>query len=97
MPPHLAGCDPAPMGQEQRETIKAMLRQAPIDAGGDLDVQRPLFEEFMRQPPLPNDIVLTDAALGGVPILEIAAPGAEEDARVLYFLGRSYGLTSSRP
>jgi len=36
------------MSQAQRESVEAMLRQVPIDAGGDLDVQRPLFEDFMR-------------------------------------------------
>jgi hypothetical protein len=42
------------MSQTQRESIAAMLREVPLDAGGDLGVQRPLFEEFMRRQPLPT-------------------------------------------
>jgi monoterpene epsilon-lactone hydrolase len=40
--------------------------------------------------------LLTDATLGGVPILEIAAPGAEADARILYLHGGVFALGSAR-
>jgi epsilon-lactone hydrolase len=50
----------------------------------------------MRQQPLPDDILLTDAALGGVPILEIAAPGAQSEAGVLYVHGGVFALGSAR-
>jgi monoterpene epsilon-lactone hydrolase len=80
------------MSREQRESLEAVLRQVPLDAGGTLDVQRPLFEEFMLRQPLPDDIQLTDGTLGGVPVLEIEAPGADADARVLYFHGGVFAL-----
>jgi hypothetical protein len=82
--------------QTERDSTESMLRKVPIDAGGDLQVQRPLFEEVIREPPLPGDILLNDALLGGVPILEIAAPGAEEEARVLYFHDGAFALRSPR-
>ena len=84
------------MSQAQRASVEAMVREVSIDAGGDLEVQRPLFEEFMRRQPLRDDILLTDGTLGGVPILEFAAPGAQAEARVSYFHGRVLALGSAR-
>jgi hypothetical protein len=54
------------MNQGQRASVEAMVREVSIDAGGDLDVQRPLFEEFMRQQPEAKaavDVTLTPEGL----------------------------------
>jgi epsilon-lactone hydrolase len=58
-------------------------------------VQRPLFEEFMRQVPLPDDITLTERTLNGVSSLEIAPPNAG-DAKILFFHGGVFALGSAR-
>jgi hypothetical protein len=63
------------MTLEQRQSIRAMLGDVPLDAGGELDVQRPMFEEFLGKTPLPDDVRLKELKVGGVPILEIAVPG----------------------
>jgi epsilon-lactone hydrolase len=75
------------MSQEQKAAVEAILRDVPLDATGDLEVQRPLFEEFMRQVPLPDDITLTEGTLNGVSILEVAPPEADDDTRILFFHG----------
>jgi acetyl esterase/lipase len=84
------------MSQAQKESIEAMLREVPIDAGGDLDLQRPLFEEFLRQQPLPEDMRLKDETLGGAPIVKLVAPGAVADRRILYFHGGVFAFGSAR-
>ena len=84
------------MSQEQRAAVEAILRDAPLDATGDLEVQRPLFEEFMRQVPLPDDITLTEETLNGVPVLEVAPANADDDARILFFHGGVFALGSAR-
>jgi acetyl esterase/lipase len=84
------------MNRAHRESIEAMLRDVPIDAGGELDVQRPLFEQFMRQQPFRDDILLTGAALGGVSLLEVQAGGVEPDATVLLLHGGAFALGSAR-
>jgi monoterpene epsilon-lactone hydrolase len=83
------------MSQEQKAAVEAILRAAPLDATGDLEVQRPLFEEFMRQVPLPDDITLTERTLNGVSSLEVAPPNAD-DARILFFHGGVFALGSAR-
>jgi monoterpene epsilon-lactone hydrolase len=84
------------MSQQQRESIEALLREVPLDAGGDLDVQRPLFEEFMRRTPLADDLELSERALGGVPVLEIVVSGTDTDSALLYFRGGVFALGSAR-
>ena len=84
------------MSQEQKAAVEAILREVPLDATGDLEVQRPLFDEFMRQVPLPDDITLTEGTLNGVSILEVAPPEADDDARILFFHGGVFALGSAR-
>src|SRR3954453_20572957 len=84
------------MSQEQKAAVEAILQNAPLDANGVVEVQRPLFEEFMRQVPLPDDIALTEGTLNGVPTLEVAPPEADGDATILFFHGGVFALGSAR-
>lgn len=54
--------------------LMSTVSDLPLDAGGDVAVQRPMYEEFFQQTPLPDDVALTERALGGLPALEIATP-----------------------
>jgi hypothetical protein len=65
-------------------------------SGGDLAVQRPYFESFMRQIPLPDGLSLRYTTLGGVPVLELGPPGVDGDATILYFHGGAFALGSPR-
>jgi epsilon-lactone hydrolase len=75
---------------EQRETLDAILRQSAFPAGSDVNEQRRLLRELLSAQPLPAEITVTPAALGGVPTAEITVDGIEPRHVVLYFHGGVY-------
>jgi monoterpene epsilon-lactone hydrolase len=75
---------------EQRETLDAILRQSAFPAGSDAIEQRRLLRELLSAQPLPADVTVTTAALGGVPTAEITVDGVEPRHVVLYFHGGVY-------
>src|SRR4051812_43836502 len=80
---------------EQRENLEAILRQSAFPVGGDVnDVsqQRRQLKELISAQPLPADVTVTAAALGGVPTAEITVDGIEPRHVVLYFHGGVYVL-----
>jgi epsilon-lactone hydrolase len=77
---------------EQRETLDAILRQSAFPAGSDVNEQRRLLRELLSAQPLPAEITVTAAALGGVPTAEITVDGIEPRHVVLYFHGGVYAL-----
>ena len=80
------------MSTEQRENLEAILRQSAFPAGIDLNEQRRLLRELISAQPLPADVTVTAAALGGVPTAEITIDGIEPRHVVLYFHGGVYVL-----
>ena len=78
------------MSTEQQETLDAILRQATFADGGDVDEQRRVLRELLSAQPLPADVTVTAAALGGVPTAEITVDGIESRHVVLYFHGGVY-------
>jgi epsilon-lactone hydrolase len=77
---------------EQRENLEAVLRQSAFPADSDVDEQRRLLRELTSAQPLPADVSVTAAALGGVPTAEITVDGVEPRHVVLYFHGGVYVL-----
>jgi acetyl esterase/lipase len=77
---------------EQRENLEAILRQSAFPAGIDVSEQRRLLRELTSAQPLPADVTVTAAALGGVPAAEITIDGIEPRHVVLYFHGGVYVL-----
>jgi acetyl esterase/lipase len=75
---------------EQRETLDAILRQSAFPADGDVDEQRRLLKELLSAQPLPAEVTVTAAVLGGVPTAEITVDGIEPRHVVLYFHGGVY-------
>jgi acetyl esterase/lipase len=75
---------------EQQEALDAILRQSAFPVGSDVDEQRRLLRELTSAQPLPGDVTVTAAALGGVPTAEIAIDGIEPRHVVLYFHGGVY-------
>jgi acetyl esterase/lipase len=75
---------------EQRENLEAILRQSAFPAGSDVSEQRRLLREFASAQPLPAEVTVTAAALGGVPTAEITVDGVEPRHIVLYFHGGVY-------
>jgi epsilon-lactone hydrolase len=78
------------MSTEQRENLDAMLRQSAFPAGSDVNEQRRQLRELLSAQPLPADVTVTAAALGGVPTAEITVDGIEPRHIVLYFHGGVY-------
>ena len=78
------------MSTEQRETLDAILRQSAFPADADVNEQRRLLRELLSAQPLPADVTVTAAALGGVPTAEITVDGIEPRHVVLYFHGGVY-------
>jgi monoterpene epsilon-lactone hydrolase len=70
---------------EQRENLDAILRQSAFPADSDVSEQRRLLRELLSAQPLPAEVTVTAAALGGVPTAEITVDGIEPRHVVLYF------------
>ena len=73
------------MSTEQRETLDAILRQSAFPADSDVNEQRRLLRELLSAQPLPPEVTVTAAELGGVPTAEITVDGIEPRHVVLYF------------
>jgi acetyl esterase/lipase len=77
---------------KQKETLDAILRQSAIPADSDVNEQRRLLKELISAQPLPAEVTVTAAALGGVPTAEVTVDGVEPRHVVLYFHGGVYVL-----
>jgi epsilon-lactone hydrolase len=77
---------------EQKENLDAILRQSAFPADMDVSEQRRLLRELTSAQPLPADVSVTAAALGGVPTAEITVDGIEPRHVILYFHGGVYVL-----
>ena len=78
------------MSTEQRQNLEAILRQSAFPADSDVNEQRRQLRELISAQPLPADVTVTAAALGGVPTAEITVDGIEPRHIVLYFHGGVY-------
>ena len=83
------------MSTEQQETIDAILRQSAFPVGSGVDEQRRLLREAVSAQPLPADVTVTAAELGGVPTAEITVDGIEPRHVVLYFHGGVYVISDA--
>jgi acetyl esterase/lipase len=75
---------------EQRQTLDAILRQAAFPPDSDVHEQRRLLKELLSAQPLPAEVNVTEATLGGVPTAEVTVDGVEARNVVLYFHGGVY-------
>ena len=84
--------DRVAMSTEQRQRLDAILRQGTFPAVADVNEQRQQLKALLSAQPLPEDVTVTAATLGGVPIAEITIDGFELRHTVLYFHGGVYVL-----
>jgi monoterpene epsilon-lactone hydrolase len=77
---------------EQQQTLDAILRQSAFPADVSIIEQRRLLRELISAQPLPADVTVTSAALGGVPTAEVTIDGTSPRHVVLYFHGGVYVL-----
>jgi len=78
------------VSKEQRENVDAILRQNAFPFDSDVSELRRRLRELAATQPLPADVTVTAAALGGVPVAEITIGGIEPRHVVLYFHGGVY-------
>jgi monoterpene epsilon-lactone hydrolase len=83
------------VSRQQRQALDELLRQAPLDVGGDVTEQRALFHEMISSVPLPDDISTKQTELGSVPVVTVETPGLDPSVVVLYFHGGAYALGSA--
>jgi acetyl esterase/lipase len=77
---------------EQKENLDAILRQSAFPADSDVYEQRRQLRELLSAQPLPADVNVTAAALGGVPTAQIIVDGIESRHALLYFHGGVYAM-----
>jgi epsilon-lactone hydrolase len=75
---------------EQKETLDAILRHSAFPATSDVNEQRQQLRALLSAQPLPAEVTVTAATLGGVPIADITVDGVEPRNTVLYFHGGVY-------
>jgi monoterpene epsilon-lactone hydrolase len=75
---------------EQQETLDAILRQSAFPVGSSVDEQRRQLRALVSAQPLPAEVTVTAAELGGVPTAEITVDGIESRYVVVYFHGGVY-------
>jgi len=80
---------------EQRETLDAILRQSAFPVGSSVNEQRRQLRDAITAQPLPADVTVTAAELGGVATAEITVDGIEPRHVVLYFHGGVYVISDA--
>jgi monoterpene epsilon-lactone hydrolase len=78
------------MSTEQQEILDAILRQSAFPVDSTVEEQRGILKELVSAQPLPAEVTVTKAALGGVPTAEVTVDGIEPRHVVLYFHGGVY-------
>ncbi|MEV0785969.1 alpha/beta hydrolase [Streptomyces sp. NPDC050423] len=84
------------MSQQQRETVAQILRNAPVDLGGEVTEQRELFAKMVAANPVPDGVRIESLSLDGIPALSIEPHGATPDSTVLYFHGGCFVVGSAQ-
>jgi epsilon-lactone hydrolase len=69
-----------------------MLRDAPLDLGGDVAEQRVIFEKMMAPIPVPAHVTTSCGRLGGIPVVNIETAGADHASVIFYLHGGAYAI-----
>jgi epsilon-lactone hydrolase len=80
------------MSQQQRDALDQLLRDAPLDLGGDVAEQRRIFEEMMAAIPLRADVTTAPGSLGGIPVVNVEVAGADPERTIFYLHGGAYAI-----
>jgi len=80
------------VSQQQRDALDQLLRDAPLDLGGDVAEQRVVFEEMMAAIPMPADVTTSSGSLGGIPVVNVEVAGADHASVIFYLHGGAYAI-----
>jgi acetyl esterase/lipase len=84
------------MSLEQKEAVDQLMRDSPLDFGGDLAEQRVIFEQLQTAQPLADDVETFPAVVAGVPVVQIKVSARETEGVVVYFHGGAYTMGSAK-
>jgi alpha/beta hydrolase fold len=80
------------VSQQQRDALDQLLQDAPLDLGGDVAEQRVIFEGMMAAVPVPDDVTTSAGNLGGIPVVNVEAAGADHASVIFYLRGGAYAI-----
>jgi acetyl esterase/lipase len=80
------------VSQRQRHALDQLLRDGPLDLGGDVAEQRVVFEEMMAASPVPADVMTSSGSLGGIPVINVEVAGADTERVIFYLHGGAYAI-----
>jgi len=80
------------MSQQQRDALDELLRNGPLDLGGNVNEQRIIFEEMIGAIPVATDVAASPGSLGGIPVVNVDVDGTEPGPVILYFHGGAYAV-----
>jgi len=80
------------VSRQQRDALDQLLRDAPLDLGGDIAEQRVIFEQMMAAIPLPADVTTSSGSLGEVPVVNVETAGADHASVIFYLHGGAYAI-----
>jgi epsilon-lactone hydrolase len=80
------------VSQQRRDALDQLLRDAPLDLGGEVAEQRAIFEEMMAAIPVPADVTTSSGSLGGIGVVNVEAAGADHAGVIFYLHGGAYAI-----
>jgi monoterpene epsilon-lactone hydrolase len=80
------------MSQQQQDALDTMLRDGPLDVGGDVAEQRQVFEQMMSQVPAPEGVTTSAEPIGGIDALTLTVEDASDANVILYFHGGAFAI-----
>jgi monoterpene epsilon-lactone hydrolase len=80
------------VSRQQRDALDQLLRDAPLDLGGDVAEQRVIFDEMMAANPVPADVTTSSGSLGGIPVVNVEVAGADHTSVIFYLHGGAYAI-----
>jgi acetyl esterase/lipase len=80
------------VSQQQRDALDQLLRDAPLDLGGEVAEQRAIFGEMMAAIPVPDDVTTSSGSLGGIGVVNVEAAGVDHSGVILYLHGGAYAI-----
>jgi epsilon-lactone hydrolase len=84
------------VSQQQRDALDQLVRDAPLDLGGDVAEQRAIFDEMMASIPVPADVTTSPGSLGGVAVVNVDVAGTDPDLLILYLHGGAYAIGTAQ-
>lgn len=84
------------MSQDQKDALDGLLRQGPLDLGGEVSEQRAIFEQMMAGVPARPGLDLGMVTLGGIEATAITIADADPRNVIFYLHGGAFAIGSAK-